>query len=457
MSTAQKEQTTADAIGTIPPENDSASSAAVERPGDDVSRPAEEPASSEREVRFEHSLNLAALLSHLQASLLVSTYQAGKLVVVGSHQDSLSLSFHNFDRPMGVAVRPDGISVGDRNQLWRLRNAPDVATRLEPVGKYTGCYLARSAHRTGGFQAHEIAWAGDELWIVNTLFSCLCTLDDEYSFVPRWRPPFVTALAPEDRCHLNGLAMQDGRPKYVTALAQTDTAQGWRPDKVTSGCVLDIASGEPVAQGFSMPHSPRVHQGRLWLLDSGKGQLLVVDPATGQADTVAQFPGYARGLALYGSLAFVGLSKIRETSTFGGMPVAENPDELKCGVAAVDLQSGQTVSRLSFESGVDEIFDVQLLPGSRMPKVLGPYATPTASHNAKPNPTASRTATRRSGRWLTRSSVRCGSSIRPLYHMWLDTLRSDTGVILAGATATAALTTAFHWRIRCHCCRRNGL
>src|SRR5262249_3886517 len=151
----------------------------------------------------------------------------------------------------------------------------------------------------------------------------LCTLHEGYSFVPRWRPPLISALAAEDRCHLNGLALAGGRPKYVTALAETDTPQGWRPNKATSGCLIDVSTGQAVARGFAMPHSPRVHGGRVWLLDSGTGRLVTVDPASAEIQAVAEQPGYTRGLALHGTYAFVGLSKIRETSTFGGVPIAE--------------------------------------------------------------------------------------------------------------------------------------
>jgi uncharacterized protein (TIGR03032 family) len=326
-----------------------------------------------REVRHEYTHSLPPLLSHLGVSLLVSTYQAGKVVAVGVSEGELTLSYHNFERAMGMAVKPDGIAIGARAQVWFLRSAPDLASRVEPVGRHDGCFLTRSSHFTGEIQAHELAWAGDELWLVNTAFGCLCTLDEQHSFVPRWRPPFLTALAADDRCHLNGLAMQGAVPKYVTALSETDTPQGWRPHKATSGCLIDVASGQTVARGFAMPHSPRVDHGRVWLLHSGAGQLVLVDPASGKAETVTELPGYTRGLALYDRFAFVGLSKIRETSTFGGMPIAERRPELKCGVGVVDLATGRLAAHLEFLSGVEEIFDVQVMPGVRFPVLSGPY------------------------------------------------------------------------------------
>jgi uncharacterized protein (TIGR03032 family) len=343
--------------------------------------------SATREVRHEYTHSLPPLLSQLGISLLVSTYQAGKVVAVGVAEGELALSYHNFERAMGLAVKPDGIAVGARAQIWFLRSASDLATRVEPAGRHDACFLTRSSHFTGEIQAHELAWGSSplappgrgaggegELWLVNTAFSCLCTLDGRHSFVPRWRPPFLTALTADDRCHLNGMAMADGVPKYVTALAETDIPQGWRPNKVNSGCLIDVASGETVARGFAMPHSPRVHRGRVWMLHSGAGQLVLVDPANGKVDMVTELPGYTRGLALYDRFAFVGLSKIRETSTFGGMPIAERRPELKCGVGVVDLGTGRLVGHLEFMTGVEEIFDVQVLPGARCPVLSGPYA-----------------------------------------------------------------------------------
>jgi uncharacterized protein (TIGR03032 family) len=326
-----------------------------------------------REVRHEYTLNWAPILTRLGASLLVSTYQAGKVVAVGVADGALALSYHNFERAMGIAVQRRRIAVGTHTAIWFLRDTPDLAPQIDPPGHYDACFLTRSARFTGEIQGHELAWSGDALWVVNTLFSCLCTLDDRHNFVPRWRPRFVTDLAAEDRCHLNGLALAEGRPRYVTVLAESDTRQGWRPHKATGGCLIDVDSHETVVRGLAMPHSPRVHHGRVWLLDSGRGRLVQADLARGTTETVAELPGYTRGLALLGPLAFVGLSKIRETSTFGGVPIADRRAELRCGVAVVELTSGRQVALLEFHSGVEEIFDVQVLPGIRCAALSGPH------------------------------------------------------------------------------------
>jgi hypothetical protein len=355
------------------------------------------------EFHYTQTENFAPLLRQMAASLLVSTYQANKLLVVRAAQGGLSTLVRTFERPMGLAVDGRRMALGTRDQIWFLRNAPDIAPRIEPAGVHDACYLPRSCHVTGDIGVHEMAWGGDdvgrfckpsaeegsgsqgrfakpsyeqELWIVNTRFSCLCTLDPGYSFVPRWRPPFITALAAEDRCHLNGLAMApDERgvltPRYVTALGDTDTAGGWRANKPQGGCLMDVPTGEILVRGLCMPHSPRWHDGRLWLLESGTGRLVFIDLADGRRQIVAELPGFARGLAFAGPYAFVGLSKIRPTSAMDGVPLAERRDMLKCGVAAVDLRSGRLIAFLEFQTAVEEIFDVQVLAGLRFPEVVG--------------------------------------------------------------------------------------
>jgi uncharacterized protein (TIGR03032 family) len=323
--------------------------------------------------------SFVTLLAQLGASLVVSTYQANKLLAVRAQGPGLSVLVRTFDRPMGLAVDARRLALGTRNQIWTLRNAPDIAPRVEPAGMHDACYLPRSAHVTGDIGVHEMAWAGDELWLVSTRFSCLATLDDDYSFVPRWRPPFITALAAEDRCHLNGLAIRDARPAFVTALGETDAPGGWRPAKAHGGVILDVASGEFVTRSLSMPHSPRWHEGQLWVLESGTGGVVLVDGATGQRETVVELPGFTRGWALIGRYAFVGLSKIRPTSAMDGVPIAERREELKCGVAVVDLRRGAAIGLLEFQTAIEEIFDVQLLAGLRFPEVIG-FQKETVDH-----------------------------------------------------------------------------
>lgn len=330
----------------------------------------EEP--KQREVKYEHSRDFVGILEQLSSTLLISTYQAGKLVVAGVHRGELQLSFHNFEQAMGIAVSSQKIAVGAKGTIWIMRSAPDIAARLDPPGCYDGCYLARNGYATGELHGHEMAWVGDELIVVNTLFSCLCSVSDAYSFLPRWRPPFITGLAAEDRCHLNGMAMVEGKPRYVTMMAESDQPAGWRPNKVTTGLIMEVPSGQVIARGLAMPHSPRVYQGQLFVLDSGHGRLTAVEASSGRLATVAALPGYTRGCAFHGPYAFVGLSKIREKSTFGGVPIAEDRKKLKCGVGVIHLPTGRLAAHFEFVTGVEEIFDVQLIPNMRNAAFQGP-------------------------------------------------------------------------------------
>lgn len=327
---------------------------------------------SERlEVRFEYTPVLPEILQHLKSSVLVTTYQANKLLVLGAHQGELKVSFLDYDQAMGLAVSPGRLALGSRRQIHFMVPAHETLAADTSGENCDGCFVPRSSVYTGNIHGHDLAWGSEGLWAVNTRFSCLCTLHDQYSFVPRWRPRFISQLADQDRCHLNGLAMDQGQPKYVTALAETDTPAGWRPTKATSGVVIDVASSETISRGYAMPHSPRLANGRLWVLNSGCGTVGHVDRDSGRYEAVESVPGYTRGLALAGQFAFVGLSKIRETSVFGGLPIAERKHELRCGLAVIDLISGRTVAVFQFHTGVSEIFAVEVLSGTVHPKLAG--------------------------------------------------------------------------------------
>jgi uncharacterized protein (TIGR03032 family) len=347
-------------------------------PGD-ASAPPESsaPAAAEpKEDSFSssHTSNFPALLQRLGISLVVSTYQAGKLILVRAHCSELNTHFRHFFSPMGVAYQPETgrLAIGAKNEVWEFRNQPDVAPKLEPAGVCDAAFMPRRTHHTGDIRIHEIAWIGSELWAVNTRFSCLCTFDPEYSFVPRWRPPFVTALAPEDRCHLNGFCIIDEEVRYATCLGATDAAGGWRENKWDGGLLLEVPSGEPVLRGLSMPHSPRQYHGKMWILESGLGALSVADLQTGKTEIFATMPGFTRGLDFFGNLAFVGLSQVRESATFSGIPLVEKltPEERTCGVWVIDIRNGATVAFLRFEGIVQEIFAVTVLPGIVHPDLV---------------------------------------------------------------------------------------
>lgn len=342
-------------------------------------------------LRSVYTAGLPELFTRLGISLFVSTYQAGKLVIMRAAEDRpgepvLNTHFRPFSKPMGMALHQNRLALGVTDGIYTFQDIPAVARKLDPPGRHDACFLPRRLHYTGDIQVHEIAWASPppapppedgilvlppELWLVNTRFSCLCTPHPEYSFIPRWQPPFISAIAPEDRCHLNGLALVDGQPRYVTALGQTDTPGGWRDRKKDGGVLIDVRNGEIILRGLSMPHSPRWYNQRLWALDSGAGQLVLVDPAGGTCQPVVQLPGFTRGLDFYDRYAFIGLSQVRESAIFSGIPIADLPLEKRaCGVWVVDVITGRVAGFVRFEDAVQEIFAVQVAPGRRYPDLI---------------------------------------------------------------------------------------
>lgn len=318
-----------------------------------------------------HTSNFPDVLRHFHSSLAVSTYQAGKLVLLRADGNAINTHFRTFNRPMGMAADNERLALGTFMEIAEYRNMPAVAKRLGTPPKHDAVYLARRGHITGAIDIHEMAWDGEgDLWFVNTLFSCLCTLDTKSSFVPRWRPSFVSHYAPEDRCHLNGLAMRDGKPRYVTSLGTANTPGGWRAHKRDGGVLIDLKGERIVCSDLSMPHSPRWHDGQLYVLESGRGALVRVNPGSGKREDVGRVPGFARGIDFLGPLAFIGLSQLRESNPFTDIPITDDNSDRQSGVWVLNIDNGNTVAYLKFTGGVEEIFAVQALHGAAFPEIL---------------------------------------------------------------------------------------
>ena len=229
----------------------------------------------------QHSASLVELLSKAKSSLVISTYKSGHVIFARAGNDKLDTHVFGFNRPMGMAVAGPRLAIGTGSTIETYWNQANLAAKVDPDQRHDAVYVPRSTTQTGDVAIHEMEYDADgRLWFVNTRFSCLATQDLTHSFEAAWIPEWITGLAGEDRCHLNGLAMVDGRPTYVTALARTDTPHGWREHKGTSGLIVEVATNRIVTEGLSMPHSPRWHDGRLWVLQSGLGTLSTVDLAT---------------------------------------------------------------------------------------------------------------------------------------------------------------------------------
>ena len=331
-------------------------------------------AAQKPELELTGSRQLTSWLTEQKASLAFTTYQRGKLFLIGMQENGrLSVFERTFNRCMGLWGDGQTLYMSSLYQLWRFENT------LEPGQGHDGydrLYVPRAAWTTGDVDAHDVTVdAQGRVIFVNTLFSCLATVSEKHSFIPLWQPPFVTKLAAEDRCHLNGLALEDGKPAYVTAVGKGDAHEAWRDHRRGGGIVMGVRKNEIVCEGLSMPHSPRVHGGKVWLLDSGNASFGYVDPKTGKFEPVAFCPGYARGLTFVGDFEVVGLSKPRENKTFSGLALDERLKEknieARCQLQVIDLKRGDVVHSLRIEGIVVELYDVIALPGVRRPSALG--------------------------------------------------------------------------------------
>ncbi len=332
-----------------------------------------QPQQQAQPVRITASRGMASWLRSNEASLAFTSYQSGRLYLVGVDDDG-KVAFHErfFARAMGLWTDDQRLVLATVFQVWRFENI------LAPGALHNGhdrFYIPRNAHTTGDCDIHEVGVLADgQILVVNTLYSCLATLSPTHSFRPYWTPPFITKLAAEDRCHLNGMAMRDGAVTHVTATSKCDVLNGWRDRRGEGGCIMDVAANEVMTEKLSMPHSPRWHDGELWVLNSGTGYLGVIDTGTGAFEPRVFCPGFLRGLTFHNGHAIVGLSLPRH-GAFSGLALdnelQKRDAEPRCGVYVINLASGDIVQWIELSGGVTELFDVQVLPGVRRPMAAG--------------------------------------------------------------------------------------
>lgn len=335
------------------------------------------PAAPDGAQRFEitTSRQFTSWLAESGASFALTTYQSGKIILIGSNEQTKRLSIfeRTLERPMGLAFDGRRLAVATLVQITTFVNAMEGGTTRDG---HDAVFVPQMTHYTADLDVHDLGFdARGRIIFANTLFSCLASISETHSFGPLWKPPFITRLAAEDRCHLNGLAMRDGAAAYVTAVAQTDVADGWRDHRANGGIVIDVVTNQIVCRDLSMPHSPRLHGGRLWVLNSGSGEIGVVDTKAGTFQSVAFCPGYLRGLAFIGDYALVGLSEPRENKTFAGLPLQDRLEKEKvpprCGVYVIDTRTGDITHWLRIEGIVTELYDVIAMPGIKRPSMIG--------------------------------------------------------------------------------------
>lgn len=334
------------------------------------------PTPAPEETKIGASRGLTSWLTKNKTSFAITSYQSGRLFLVGTMPDgTVSVHQQAFSRAMGVCWDRGGLWLASRVQIWRLENI--LPKGMVAQGRFDLSLMPRQTFITGDIDVHELGADSEGRPVfVNTSYSCLATIDPVQSFRPIWKPTFISELAREDRCHMNGLGMVDGKPKYVTAVSQTDVESGWHGRPLPKGVIIDVETDRVVTDQLSMPHSPReTPDGKLYAVDSGTGFLVEVDKETGNLRKVVFCPGFLRGLAIINGFALVTVSKPRY-GKFDEMPIAEelttrNLDPI-CAVLVIDLEKGEIAEWLRFEGDVQELFAVELIPEVKCPMVVGP-------------------------------------------------------------------------------------
>lgn len=330
----------------------------------------------EKKLDIQTSLGLSAWLKSNQVSLAFTTYQIGKIFMIGVNEDNTVHTIERtFPRCMGIALQDDTIWMSSIFQMWRFENSLAKGQKFQGYDKI---YIPQLAYTTGDLDIHDIIVGENGKPIfVNTRFNCLATISDTHSFKPLWKPSFISQLTAEDRCHLNGLAGINGIPKYVTVVGISDVKDGWREHFNEGGVVIDVATGEVVCRGLSMPHSPRVYKGKLWLLNAGTGYFGYVDINRKSFVPVTFCPGFLRGLSFINEYAIVGMSKNRNIKPFENL-LLENELKAKgmepqCGLKIININTGEIVEWVKIEGIVKELYDILAIPNVAKPMVIGTY------------------------------------------------------------------------------------
>lgn len=316
-----------------------------------------------------HSDNLPALLKTLNISIALTSYQTNRVMLVRSTGTSINIQFQEIPKPMGLALAGDRLVLGSWGQVLDYRRQDALIAQLPDADLVDACFVPRSSLVTGNINVHDIAWGDEDLWLVNTLFSCLATLNPNYNFVPRWQPHFIDALVAEDRCHLNGMAIRNGRPAYVTTFCQRNTPEAWRSFKA-EGTVIDVASQRVLFDDLLMPHSPRWIDDWLYFCESGHGRVWRCRADGSERILVAELPGYTRGLAHIGSLLLIGVSQARDSSGAPALPLLDRAPTTACGFWIVDLDTLSETAWLLFTGNVQQIYDVLVLPNMSYPHLV---------------------------------------------------------------------------------------
>ena len=305
-------------------------------------------------VRLKASAGFLQAMHNAGGSLLITSRSQHRVAIVSVTAGGCIAFISSAPGPMGAAVHGSALALGTAEGIRIYQNV------AQPEAEAT--YIPAAMHYTGRTSVHEVAWGKDDhLWFVNTRFSALCTVDMLSQFRARWRPSFVPDFGGEDCCHLNGMAMADGMPALVTALGEAGDRDGWRRTAPDGGILMRV-DHEILRRGLSLPHSPTMRDGKVWVLEAGRGRIFSMTPEGRDETEICRLDGIVRGLAFSAADFFIGLSRPRLSSEavsaiietrFKGPSVAL--------LHAISQASGQSLgyAELPF---IDEISSVTVLP-----------------------------------------------------------------------------------------------
>jgi uncharacterized protein (TIGR03032 family) len=213
----------------------------------------------------------------------------------------------------------------------------------------------------GSLYIHDLALLGSDLYANAVGQNAVARLKPDGSFERRWWPKCIDhGGAPAFSCNyiqLNSIAAgKDLRSSFFSASSSRIGRR--RPGHLNypvdrRGVIFSGRTREPMCTGLTRPHSARLRRGRVWVANSGYGELGYV--SDGRLEVVSRLPGWTRGLCMVKNVAFVATSRIipRYASYAPGLDVSKS----RCAVHAVSCENGAILASAEWPAG-NQIFAI---------------------------------------------------------------------------------------------------
>lgn len=326
------------------------------------------------DLQFDYSRYLPNWLNENKCNIAISSYNSHFIFTIGlDDKDQPFLYCKSAPRAMGICYKNNELIASSLGNITTYTNRGELKDNV--YGIFDKNFVPNTTIHRQDVDIHDICKTDDgEIYYISAMFSCICKPSkDNKTFEVYWKPPWISKLAAEDRCHLNGLCCIDGKPRFVSSICQGDIVKTWQEkSRVKQGIIYDLENEEIYCEGLSHPHSPRWYNNKLWLLNSGTGYFGHVEDKKFVEKVF--IPGFIRGLAFHNNFAVVTTSLDRHNKDFEEYELGDNLEKKgtkgKCGIWIINMESFDIIHNFEFKGDVRELYDTVIIPECRRVRVM---------------------------------------------------------------------------------------